>query len=127
METNFERDTVIQALESFELRTTEIVSRIDGRRQIGAFEKGELQALYAALKDDVKAAGKRGKVADDRAPQTDWERYFFTPALLKAATMLRAKSNTHPITSNWIGSLLDAGTEFSYYLHQLKKSSPESR
>jgi len=127
MQADLEKDAVILALESFQIRTTEIVSQIDGRRQIGAFEKGELQGLYAALKDDVKAAGKRGKVADDRAPQTEWERYSFAPALLKASTQLRARSNTHPITSNWIGSLLDANTEFSYYLHQLRKSAPEDQ
>lgn len=127
MEMNFERDAVIEALESFELRTTEIMSRIDGRRQIGAFEKDELQALYKELKDDVNAASKRGKVADDREPQTEWEQYFFAPALLKASTKLRARSNTHPITSNWIGSLLDANTEFSYYLHQLRKIAPEDQ
>jgi hypothetical protein len=126
MSTDTARDTVISALESFSQRTQEISSRIDGRSRLNPFETGNLQALYGALKSDVRAASKRGKVEDGKHDQTDWERYYFAPAMRKAAISLRIRSNTNPITSNWLGSLLDAETEFSYYLHQLHKiSSPD--
>lgn len=124
MQVNLEKEAVIQALELFKQRAREISHRIDGRRQIGAFEIGELKDLYRSLKEDVKDASKCGKVSPRREAQTEWERYYFAPAMMKAANALRARHNTNPITSNWIGSLLDAQTEFSYYLHQLKKSSP---
>lgn len=127
MSTDPGKDAVIAALESFEWRVGEILIRIDGRRQIGAFEKGELQASYRELKDDVREAAKRGKVQEGRHEQTDWERYYFAPAVMKAANSLRARSNSNPITSNWLGSLLDAGMEFSYYLHQLRKIAPENQ
>jgi hypothetical protein len=122
MSTDTGKDMVVSTLESFAQRTQEILNRIDGRSQISAFEKDDLQALYGALKDDVKAAGKLGKVEYGRHEQTDWERYYFAPAMMKAASSLRAKSNTNPITSNWLSSLLDAGMEFSYYLHLLRKT-----
>ena len=126
MSTDAGKDTVISALESFSKRTQEISSRIDGRNRLNPFETGDLQALYGELKSDVRAASKRGKVEDGRHDQTDWERNYFSPAMRKAAISLRARSNTNPITSNWLGSLLDAGMEFSYYLHQLQKmSSPD--
>jgi len=115
---------VISALESFAQRTQEISSRIDGRSRINPFETGELQALYSVLKFDVKAASKRGKVEGGKLDQTDWERYYFAPAMMKAANSLRARTSTNPLTSNWLGSLQDAGMEFSYYLHQLQKMSP---
>lgn len=121
------RRAVIEELDLFEKRTREIISRIDGKRSIGAFERDELQAMYSALKEDVKAAAKLCKVAQDRDAQTDWERFYFTPAMLKASNGLRAKTNSHPINSNWIGSLLDASTEFSYYLAMLQKDRPGDR
>jgi len=121
------RRAVIEELELFEKRTREIIGRIDGKRSIGAFERDELQAMYSALKEDVKAAAKLGKATQDRDAQTDWERYYFAPAMLKAANGLRAKTNSHPINSNWIGSLLDAACEFSYYLAMLQKDRPGDR
>jgi hypothetical protein len=123
MSTDAGKDTVISALESFSQRTQEISSRIDGRSRLNPFETGDLQALYGELKSDVRAASKRGKVEDGKHDQTDWERYYFAPAMRKAAISLRARSNTNPITSNWLSSLLDAGMEFSYHLHQLQKMS----
>jgi len=121
------RLAVIEALDLFEKRTREIIGLIDGKRSIGAFERDELQAMYSALKEDVKAAAKLGKVIHDRAAQTEWEQSYFTPAMLKAANGLRAKTNSHPINSNWIGSLLDAACEFSYYLAMLQKDRPGDR
>lgn len=115
---------VIEALNGFSRRAQEVIDRIDGRRSIGAFERANLQMLYSSLKDDVKDAAQRGKVDNDRMAQTNWERYYFAPAVQKAANALRARSNTNPITSNWIGSLLDAESEFSYYLYQLEKDHP---
>lgn len=121
------RLAVIEALDSFERRTREIVDRIDGKRSIGAFDRDELQSMYSTLKEDFKTAAKLGKVAQDRKGQTDWERHYFAPAMLKAANGLRAKTNSHPINSNWIGSLLDAACEFSYYLAMLQKDRPGDR
>lgn len=121
------RSLVVEALASFEDRAREIIARIDGRRSIAPSEKDELQTLYSSLKEDVKSAARLGKVVSDRQEQTGWERYYFTPAMLKAANGLRAKTNSHPINSNWIGSLLDASTEFSYYLSMLERDRPEDR
>lgn len=111
--------TVIRAMQSFSERTREIANRIGDRRSIGAYEKDELQALYSALKDDLKAAAARGKVATGHQEQSDWERYYFQPAVLKAANALRAKTNSNPITSKWVSCLNEAEMEFSYYLWQM--------
>lgn len=122
MSTDLDKEAVVSALESFSKRTQELAARLDGRIQIGAFEIGELKDLYRSLKDDVKDASKRGRVSLGRGEDpSEWERYYFAPAMMKAANALRAKSNTHPLTSNWLSSLLEAGMEFSYYLHQLQK------
>lgn len=123
MSTDPDKKAVVIALESFSKRTQEIVVRLNGRSKIGAFEIGELNELYRSLKKDVKDATKRGRVSIGRAKEpTDWERYYYAPAMMKAANSLRAKTNTNPITSNWLGSLLDAELEFSYYLHLLQKT-----
>jgi hypothetical protein len=74
---------VIRAMQSFSERTREITNRIEDRRSVGASEKDELQALYSALKDDIKAAAKRGKVEPGHQEQTDWERIYFQPALMQ--------------------------------------------
>lgn len=124
MSTDIGKDTVISALESFSQRINEIANRIDGRSQVNPFEKGYLQTLYRQLKSDVRAASKRGKVQDGIHDQTDWERYYFVPAMRKAAISLRPKISSHPITANWLDSLLDTGMEFTYYLHQLQDTSP---
>lgn len=116
--------SVMNAMKEFESRAREMIDWIDGKRSIGASEKDELQSLYKELKDDIKDAAKRGKVRDDREDQTDWEHFYFMPAVSKARDGLRAKTNSHPINSNWIGSLLDAAGEFSYYLSMIEKDHP---
>jgi hypothetical protein len=113
------QQAVIRAMQSFSERAQEITSRIGDRRSIGTFEKDELQALYSALKDDIKAAAARGKVEPGHQEQNDWERCCFQPAVMKASNALRAKTNSNPITSNWIGCLTEAEGEFSYYLWQM--------
>jgi hypothetical protein len=110
---------VIRTMKSFSERTREITSRIGNRRSLGAFEKDELQALYSLLKDDIKAAAARGKVEPGHQEQTEWEQFYFQPAVMKASTALRAKTNSNPITSNWISCLNEAEFEFSYYLWQM--------
>lgn len=110
---------VIRAMQSFSERAREITNRIGDRRSIGAFEKDELQALYRDLKDDIKAVADRGKINAGRQEQTEWERFFLQPAVMKASNALRAKTNSNPITSNWISCLSEAELEFSYYLWQM--------
>jgi hypothetical protein len=122
-----DKRSVMNAMAMFESRAREIINRIDGKRSIGAFEKDELQSLYTGLKEDVKSAAKLGKVHKDREDQTDWERCYFMPAVSKARDGLRAKTNSHPVTSNWIGSLLDAAGEFSYYLSMIERDHPEDQ
>jgi len=117
---------VIQALGDYARRTSEIIDRISDRRSVSGFEKDELQALYSSLKDDIKEAAKRAKVSTSQQ-QTEWERCYFVPAVMKAANSLRAKTNSHPINSNWMGSLLDAASEFSYYLYQIEKDRLEDQ
>lgn len=121
------KSTVVHALDQFEKRAREISNRIDGRRSIRAIEKDELQVLYKDLKEEIKAAAKRGKVFQNSQTQTDWERYYFAPAVMKALNGLRARTNTNPISSNWIGSLLDASSEFSYYLSMIERDHPEDQ
>jgi hypothetical protein len=116
---------VIRAMQSFSERTQEITNRIGDRRSIGAFERDELQTLYRALKDDIKAAAARGKVSPGHQEQTEWERFFFQPAVMKASNALRAKTNSNPITSKWISCLNEAELEFSYYLWQMGVRSAE--
>ncbi len=116
--------SVIESLNLFEERTREIINRIDGKRSISTFEKDDLQAEYSALKEDIKSAAKRGKVTQDRQEQNDWERFYFAPAVLKARDALRAKTNSHPVNSNWIGSLIDAAGEFSYCLSMIERDHP---
>jgi hypothetical protein len=118
---------VIEALSGFSKRANDIADRISDRHTIGMFEKIELQRLYKSLKDDIKDAADRGKVFVGPKKQSDWERFYFVPATMKAFNSLRAKSNTHPINSSWMGCLLDAQGEFSYYLFQLEKDHPEGQ
>jgi hypothetical protein len=118
---------IIHVLGEYARRTDEIIDRISDRSSVSGAEKDELQALYSSLKEELTEVAKRGKVSAARQEQTDWERCYFAPAVTKAANSLRAKTNSHPINSNWMGSLLDASGEFSYYLFQLEKDRPEDQ
>jgi hypothetical protein len=71
------------------------------------------------LKDDIKAAAAQGKVEPGHQEQNSWERFYFQAAMMKASNALRAKTNSNPITSNWINCLTEANGEFSYYLWQM--------
>lgn len=118
---------VASALKGYVQRLDEITDFLGDKKSITTGEKEWLQSLLTALKADIKAANKRGKVDDDRAPQTHAERAFFEPALRGASANFRVATNSHPIRSGWFSCLYGVRIDLSYYLHQLEKDHPEDQ
>lgn len=115
---------VIVALRVFERRIDEILGMLDGKRSISQREKLDLQALLVPLKADIKSAAKRGKVHDDREPQSSVERAYFDPSLRGASANFRVATNSHPITSRWHECLYDVRIDITYFLSQLETQYP---
>lgn len=108
-------------LRKYALRVREITDALVDKKSIADYERERLRSLYAALKADVKFAAKRGKIADDRLPQTEMERAFFSPAMRDCSISMRAKTNSHPITGKWLSSLWESEMEISYFLSGLDR------
>lgn len=115
------KQAVVDSLNDFSRRTKEIIDRIGDRQSVSTIEKNAIKVLYKALKADLKDAAELAAVNEGRLAWNKWEGAYYCPAVMKAANALRAKSNTHPIASNWKRSLMDAEHEISYYLYHLQK------
>lgn len=119
------KQAVVDALTAFSRQTHEIIDRIGDRQAVSPNEKIAIKSLYRTLKTDLKNAAERAAANEGALAGTKWEGYYYSPAVMKASNALRAKSNTHPIKSNWMRSLADAEREISYYLYQLQKEHRE--
>lgn len=108
------------SMREFENRCNDISNRIGSKHHIDPYERSELEHLYKALKFDLKEAAKCGTLSGRREPQTRIESAFFDPAVRKAHIALRPATNSNPLTSRWVGALWEAGSEFSYFLHQME-------
>ncbi|WP_194720794.1 hypothetical protein [Noviherbaspirillum malthae] len=116
---------VADALRSYEARIIEIVSLIAGKTSLGDYEVQRCQHLLTELKRDIKESADRGKVEDNRLPQTEWERMYFQPPLRKAnAELHRLRANSHPIHSRWSLLLRDVGRDISDRLELLQRQLP---
>lgn len=110
----------IDAMRAFENRCNEISARIGEKKRLEPYERSELEQLYKALKSDLGAAAKCGTLSGRREIQTRIESAFYDPAVRKAHIALRPATNSNPLTSKWVGALWEAGSEFSYFLHQME-------
>jgi hypothetical protein len=117
---------IIEEMRGYIKRIAELLSILDGKKVVRADERVALQAMAAALKDDLKAAAKRGTITTNTGPQTQPERAFFAPAVQSAAARFRVAVNSHPIRSNWYGCLYEVQMDINFYLHQLEEMYPVS-
>lgn len=117
-----EADAVILALDSLSKRAGEIINRIHRQQIINALERVKLQGLYGELKNDLQEAAIRGRILSGYRVQTDFERFFFVPAVTNALKSLRPRNNTNPITSNWIAALTEAIGHLDQQIQALEKA-----
>jgi hypothetical protein len=116
---------VAAAMREYMRRCDEITELLGDKHSLKPHEREDVTRLYKSLKDDIRAAAKYGTVSGRPGVRTLAEDAFLDPALRKAGhRALRAATNSHPISSNWRGCVWEAGTEFSYYLDQLKRRWP---
>lgn len=115
---------VILALRRYEELLNEIVDAIGDRTSMSPFEKADLQNKLSSVKEEIKSAAIRNKVRADRGPQTPMERHYFEPAVRGASANFRVKTNSNPITSNWIACLSSVRIDISHFLYQLEKQYP---
>lgn len=118
--TNEEKE-VVAALREYIQRIEEIDNAIPEGKSISADEKKRLQALYTALKADIKMAVKTGKANAKSLRQTDTESCFFEPAMRDCSAELTANTNSDPIKANWKSVLWNALDQITPYLSQLEK------
>lgn len=112
---------VMAALQEYEQRIEELTDYLGTHRSIDLDAKRWLQGQLKSLKDDIKAADKRGKIHNDRLPQTAAERAYFSPAMLRAAANFSVATNSHPIQSNWLSCLMGIRMDVRQFLGQLEK------
>ena len=110
---------VALAMREFKRRCDAIAVMLQGKTGLRLHEREELRTLYEALKRDLKAAAKNGTLSGSRTALSRAEQCFYDPAVRRAAIDLRPATNSHPLNGNWMGARYEAGSEFSYYLHNV--------
>lgn len=110
---------VASAMREFERKCEEILTLLGEKRSLQSHEREEVERLYKSLKSDLKEAAKYGTLSQRRVPLTRAEKCFYDPAVRRAAIDLRPATNSHPISSRWLGAVLEARSELSYWLHSL--------
>ncbi len=106
------------AMREFEKRCGDISQLVGERADPG--QRPEIEALYKQLKSDLEEAAKYGTLSGKREPQTRIESAFYDPAVRQARLALRPATNSNPWNSSWVSALWEAGSEFSYFLHQME-------
>lgn len=117
---------VMIALREYKARIDEIMDFVAEKKTITPDEKDRLQGLITPLKADIKAAAKRGKVKNDRLPQTQAEDAYFFGAMLRASANFSVATNSHPIRSNWLGCLYNVEMDINQFLCQLEDEQESS-
>lgn len=82
-------EAVAQALREFEKRCKAIQDLLGEKRSLSLSEREHITDLYCSLKEDLKAAAKRGTLDERRRPQTQAESAFYDSAVRKAHIALR--------------------------------------
>jgi len=116
--------SVITELRRYRDRIDAILGQLDGKRQVSQDERSELQALLTSLKSDLREAARRGTVGTGREPQNQFERAYFAPAVQSASANLHVAVNSHPIRSDWFGSLYRVQMDITLLLHKLEQQFP---
>lgn len=114
------------ALAAYETRCAEISRLIGDKRWLSAHELEHVRSLYAVLKADIRQAAHVPTLDQRKRALTRAEQCFWDPAIRRAAVDLRPATNTNPIRSNWIGALVEARSEFSYWRHNLQSAGSGS-
>lgn len=123
MSENFDQEelaAVASAMLRFEARCEEILTLLAEKRTLSNFERSEVSVLYLRLKEDLKLAAKTGTLSGKRTAMTRSEQCFYDPAVRRAHIDLRPKTNSHPIHGRWFSAVLEAKSEFSYWLHNME-------
>jgi hypothetical protein len=117
---------VRNALREYKACIDEIMNFIAEKKTITRDEKDWLQGLITPLKADIKAAAKRGKVKDDRLPQTQAEDAYFSGAMLRASANFSVATNSHPIRSDWLSRFYNVEMDINQFLCQLEDEHESS-
>lgn len=115
---------VIRALRTFRDRIGAIMDRVADRPRLSPDEVADLQALLTELKQDLKAAAKRGTVSETSEGPTDIESAFFSRTVYQAYANLRTRINSHPVRANWYSDLATVHMDFTHTLSQIEPQYP---
>lgn len=116
---------VMDALKQLDQRISEMLSRSPEGKKLPPWEEQSLRHETVELKADIKAAAKRGKITDDRSPQTRLESAYYDPALREASARFLLRTDTNPSSAKWRSGLLTVQGEISYYIWSMKRQYPE--
>jgi hypothetical protein len=118
-----EAKRVLTALQAFETRINEMLHDAGNGPKLAPWMEDNLRARTVDLKADIKAAAKRGKINDDRAPQTIYESAFFDPAMREASARFMLRTDTNPSSQKWRSGIHTVLGEITYYIYQLERDS----
>ena len=108
-------------LQGYEGRCDQVLEAIKSPR-LTQHELARAQDLYRNLKDELKLEAAQLRKRWNSMSRA--EQCFYDPAICKAAIALKPRTDSNPKNSNWVGALLDARSEFSYYLHNMNRAEP---
>lgn len=119
-----ELKAVADAMAGYEKRCEEILLLLGEKRTLSPVDRADVEHLYRALKEELKAVAKQGTISGARRSQTDAENHFFQHAVNAAHLALRPATNSHPISSDWHDAVSNAKLEFSNLQFSLAKLLP---
>lgn len=107
------------ALNKFERRCSDL-GQLLTRTPLSPLNRAEATAMYAALKEDLRAEAKLGTVDAARRACNRSEQCFYEKPIRKALIELRPATNSNPITSRWAAAVWSARSEITYSLSRLE-------
>lgn len=116
---------VMDALNQLDRRIAAMLSRSPEGKKLSPWEEQSLREETVSLKADIKAAAKRGKIIDDRNPQTQLESAYYDPAVREASARFLLRTDTSPSSAKWRSGMLTVQGEISYYIWSMKRQYPE--
>jgi hypothetical protein len=122
-----EVERILDALRIYETRIHRMLERAKEGAKLAPWDLEQLQQMTVDLKADIKAAAKRGKINDDRVPQTRLESAYYDPAMREASARFTLRTNTKPSTDTWRSGIRTPLNEITYYIWQLERDCRESR
>jgi hypothetical protein len=112
---------VIAKMRNLRAQANEIMELHAGKTRFNRLEKDELQQRFRSLKEELKRYAKTGTIDGEKRSRSEYEEYYFEPAVSAAAANILVSVNADPARPEWFSCIYGIQGDVGHLLSQLEE------